>query len=164
MKPRKPPVAATWLLNRFGLAARNEALMGDLAEEFQNGRTLSWYWKETAVAIVRNGRFLPGFAFASFSGWALQLIPALLVSTYEFPASRAVAGVCGVCLAFLQMRARRLSLAVNFVGAIYARYCGIRTGPSTGAASRYGLSSPAMSSPIILSLAFCFTRPSDDSA
>lgn len=114
MRDRRPPHIAEWLLSRFGITQRNEALIGDLAEEFQNGRSATWYWKQTAVAILRNGRLVPGFGIASFAGWALQLIPALLVSTYEFPASRVVAGVCGVCLACLQMRARRLLVGSEF--------------------------------------------------
>src|SRR5215471_12778000 len=48
---RKPPVLATWLLERFGVKRQNEALMGDLAEEYQAGKSWAWYWWQTLVAI-----------------------------------------------------------------------------------------------------------------
>jgi hypothetical protein len=48
---RRVPVVATWLLERFGVKRQNEALMGDLAEEYQAGKSWGWYWWQTLVAI-----------------------------------------------------------------------------------------------------------------
>jgi hypothetical protein len=48
---RKVPTLATWLLNRCVSGNRREALLGDLFEEFQAGRTPGWYWRETLVAL-----------------------------------------------------------------------------------------------------------------
>jgi len=48
---RKVPAFATWLLERFGVKRQNEALMGDLAEEYQAGKSPMWYWWQTLVAI-----------------------------------------------------------------------------------------------------------------
>jgi hypothetical protein len=48
---RRVPVFATWLLHRFGVQRQNEALVGDLAEEYQAGKSRMWYWWQTLVAI-----------------------------------------------------------------------------------------------------------------
>jgi hypothetical protein len=46
-----PPRIATWLLERFGPDYRNESLVGDILEEYQQGRTRAWYWRQAIVAI-----------------------------------------------------------------------------------------------------------------
>jgi hypothetical protein len=48
---RAPPGIATWLLERLGPRYRNESLAGDLHEEYQQGRTRAWYWRQTLAAI-----------------------------------------------------------------------------------------------------------------
>jgi hypothetical protein len=70
---RNPPRLATWLLGRFGFDHQNPPLAGDLLEEFQNGRSAAWYWRQTLGTIFgglgRNaGRRLTG----SLIGWAAQ--------------------------------------------------------------------------------------------
>jgi hypothetical protein len=55
MTPRIPPRMATWLLKHLGPDYRNESLAGDLFEEFQQGRTRAWYWRQTAAAILIGG-------------------------------------------------------------------------------------------------------------
>jgi hypothetical protein len=39
------------LLERLGPAYRNESLVGDLFEEYQQDRTRAWYWRQAIVAI-----------------------------------------------------------------------------------------------------------------
>lgn len=51
MTIRKVPALPTWLLGRFVSGNRREALLGDLFEEYQSGRTAGWYWWETLVAL-----------------------------------------------------------------------------------------------------------------
>jgi hypothetical protein len=46
-----PPRIATWLLERLGPGYRNESLVGDLFEEYQQGRSRAWYWQEVILAI-----------------------------------------------------------------------------------------------------------------
>jgi hypothetical protein len=73
---RKVPACATWLLERFGVKRQNEALIGDLAEEYQAGKSCMWYWWQTLVAIwvtavrdVREHKLLALRAVAT--GWIL---------------------------------------------------------------------------------------------
>ena len=47
-----PPAMATWLLKHLVLGERNEALQGDLLEEFQRRRSTSWYWRQVLEAIL----------------------------------------------------------------------------------------------------------------
>jgi hypothetical protein len=50
MRSAKPPVTATWLLNKLGCT--NDALSGDLIEEYLHGRSGAWYWRQVLFAIV----------------------------------------------------------------------------------------------------------------
>jgi hypothetical protein len=50
MRSVKPPTAATWLLHR--LSHPNDALTGDLMEEYLHGRSRAWYWRQVLSAIV----------------------------------------------------------------------------------------------------------------
>jgi hypothetical protein len=47
---REPPKLATALLAY--LRPKNEAIIGDLAEEYQAGRSALWYWRQVVGAIV----------------------------------------------------------------------------------------------------------------
>jgi preprotein translocase subunit SecY len=50
MTEKQPPALATWLVKR---AARgNEALVGDLLEEFHRGRSSVWYWRQALTTVV----------------------------------------------------------------------------------------------------------------
>jgi preprotein translocase subunit SecY len=50
MRSTQPPRLATWLLTRVG--RKNEALVGDLVEEYQRGRSAAWYWRQALTAIL----------------------------------------------------------------------------------------------------------------
>jgi hypothetical protein len=52
MSGRDPPVIATWLLKRFGAGRYSESMVGDLIEQYGQGRSRSWYWKQVVVAIL----------------------------------------------------------------------------------------------------------------
>jgi hypothetical protein len=57
-----PPTMATWMLKHLVLGHRNEALEGDLLEEFQRRRSASWYWRQVLGAIL-------GFSNVLRAGW-----------------------------------------------------------------------------------------------
>jgi regulator of extracellular matrix RemA (YlzA/DUF370 family) len=48
---RLPPRPATWLLVRLGNSSRIDPLIGDLAEQFAEGRSRLWYWRQAAGAL-----------------------------------------------------------------------------------------------------------------
>jgi preprotein translocase subunit SecY len=50
----EPPSTATWLLKHLG--RRNDALGGDLLEEYRRGRSAAWYWRQALTAIVVSRR------------------------------------------------------------------------------------------------------------
>ena len=51
MNRTAPPSAATWMLEHWTPGDCDEALAGDLLEEFRNGRTTAWYRRQVFSAI-----------------------------------------------------------------------------------------------------------------
>ena len=51
MKHRNPPRIATLLVNRFSCC--DQALVGDMIEEYRRGRSRFWYWRQTSIAVLR---------------------------------------------------------------------------------------------------------------
>jgi hypothetical protein len=52
MIERVPPALASWLLEHWGSAYHGESLAGDLIEQYQEGRSRGWYWKQVIAAIL----------------------------------------------------------------------------------------------------------------
>lgn len=52
MKSSKPPALATWLVEHVIPGDHNEALAGDLMEQFRQGRSVAWYWRQVVGAIL----------------------------------------------------------------------------------------------------------------
>jgi hypothetical protein len=90
MKERHPPRLAAWLLDRLGYLRRNPALAGDLQEEFLNGRSGGWYWRQAfmviATGIARNASVRAPYLDACLTGFSLQLLAALLLWWLRWPA------------------------------------------------------------------------------
>lgn len=47
-----PPKLATWLIEQFSPILQNAPLAGDLMEEFKEGRSAAWYWRQAVWAIL----------------------------------------------------------------------------------------------------------------
>ena len=52
MRVTQPPRVATWLLERLASGEKRESLVGDLIEQYQDGRSASWYWRQALGSIV----------------------------------------------------------------------------------------------------------------
>src|SRR5215469_14859034 len=52
MEPAEPPRFARWLLERCSPPGRDEALAGDLLEEFRAGRSPQWYRRQAVNAVL----------------------------------------------------------------------------------------------------------------
>jgi hypothetical protein len=110
---RSPPRSATWLLERLS-AARFEPLLGDLEEQYAEGRSRLWYWRQVAGALALDlERTLrvhgPSFTAAVFAGCVLiwlwdvggsyafhplyQNLPSLSRHPWAAPALMRVAGM-----------------------------------------------------------------------
>jgi hypothetical protein len=48
----RPPQAARWLLSHFGCSPNNDAIIGDLDERYQRGRSTVWYWRQVLATVV----------------------------------------------------------------------------------------------------------------
>jgi hypothetical protein len=81
MKSRKPPYLATWLIEHAIPGKRNEALAGDLFEQFSQGRSPLWYWRQ-ALGTVLHGYAREWRVFA-WAG-AITLAWAFLVNYSQY--------------------------------------------------------------------------------
>ena len=52
MKPIHPPSLATKLLELLVPQRTSEALLGDLIEQFESGRSRRWYWRQVILALA----------------------------------------------------------------------------------------------------------------
>lgn len=76
-----PPRLATLLLN--WLAPGNDALCGDLDEEFRNGRGSRWYWRQVASLLAHEGTLrIRGRAVAGVENFVTGLITLTLLGFY----------------------------------------------------------------------------------
>jgi hypothetical protein len=52
MTRRVPPRIALWVAERCGASYEREAFVGDLIEQFQQGESRWWLWKQVMMAVV----------------------------------------------------------------------------------------------------------------
>jgi hypothetical protein len=92
MRDQQPPRVATWLAQRLVSGPRRESLLGDLIEQYRQGRSGIWYWRQVLAAI------LVGIAhdLASHKTLALRAVTIGLTLYYlfSFPVTWA-AGIAG---------------------------------------------------------------------
>jgi hypothetical protein len=79
MIDQQPPRVATWLAHRLVPGPRRESLLGDLIEQYRQGRSGWWYWRQVVIAIVvGNARDLAVHKLLALRaltiGWALYYL------------------------------------------------------------------------------------------
>ena len=84
MTPKQPPRIATWMLKHFGSGPNIDALLGDLAEQYQQNSSAIRYWRQVMKAIpvsffrdVRSHK--RSVAKALMTGWVLWILGANLI-------------------------------------------------------------------------------------
>jgi hypothetical protein len=79
--PTDPPSAATWMLEHMTAGPSNEALAGDLLEDFRCGRSPGWYWRQVlgAIAISYSREILNHANVMLFAALWSMLAPAWLI-------------------------------------------------------------------------------------
>jgi hypothetical protein len=70
VKSSNPPAIARWLLEHLGPEVNREALAGDLFEEFGQGRSKAWYWRQV-LAAIRWQRQIVWFLFLIVGAWLM---------------------------------------------------------------------------------------------
>src|SRR6266566_4775556 len=55
VRSEQPPRLATWLLRHFGSSPNMDAIVGDLNEQYRQGRSRGWCWMQVLIAILLNG-------------------------------------------------------------------------------------------------------------
>lgn len=90
MTSKRVPAIATWLLKHFGCGPNNDAILGDLAEQYpQKGKM--WYWRQVLknipVSIVKEALGHKRIAtMAIIAGWAIWLSFIVLIYPRFTPA------------------------------------------------------------------------------
>jgi hypothetical protein len=86
MKTSQPPILATKLLERFASGPHGDSLAGDLVEQYREGRSAAWYWRQVLLAIVvclAKDRTLAGPAILG----SLLVLLLMIVSVSRHPSS-----------------------------------------------------------------------------
>ena len=86
MKRSQPPILATRLLERLASGPHGDAILGDLIEQYRQGRSAAWYWRQVLLAILvglAKDRVLGGMAILG----SLLVLLLIIVSVGRHPSS-----------------------------------------------------------------------------
>ena len=62
-----PPRLASWLLQRFAFGPRRESLIGDIVEQYEQGRSSLWFQRQTlATVFIGSATFLRAHPHRAF--------------------------------------------------------------------------------------------------
>jgi len=118
---RDAPGFAIALMDHFGVTASNEALAGDLLEEFHSGRSRLWFWRQ---ALVATAGFV-GREILSHKLLALQAVftgVVLILALTQLQRRAADAGWGDGQVAFWVLTCAAFALAGWSIGARYPKH------------------------------------------
>jgi hypothetical protein len=72
VRSTKPPRLATWLLARLASGKTRESLVGDLIEQYRNGRSASWYWRQALIVVVVLAAMVQLATQVRLVGWTIR--------------------------------------------------------------------------------------------
>ena len=79
MTSKQPPKVATWMLKHFGSGPNNDAVLGDLAEQYLQKDSAMWYWRQAMKAIpvsffkeIQGHKWIA--ARALLTGWGMWIL------------------------------------------------------------------------------------------
>jgi hypothetical protein len=72
MKASEPPRFATWVPERLAPRLKRESLLGDLIEQYHNGRSAAWYRRQVLTAVLTGAGAAPHLRSSSW-----RLLPPL---------------------------------------------------------------------------------------
>src|SRR5438128_2262813 len=93
MTSKQPPRIATWMLKHFGSGPDNDALLGDLAEQYRRRDSAMWYWRQAMKAIpvslfkeIRGHKGIAARALLmGFGMWLLYIVLIFFPLISRFP-------------------------------------------------------------------------------
>jgi hypothetical protein len=94
VKPSKPPALAAWMLEHLLWGGKNEALAGDLLEEFQRRRSTAWYWRQVLFAIF------DGISGALRAHWLVLSVQIVFAAAWVWVSAYCDAAVNGYFIAW----------------------------------------------------------------
>jgi len=89
VRSTRPPKIARWLLEHFGCSPNNDAVLGDLAEQYLRKHSVMWYWRQAMKAItvslfneIRGHKQIA--ARALLTGWSMWILGGMLIFPLAF--------------------------------------------------------------------------------
>jgi len=82
-----PPRLASYLLQRFAFGPRRESLVGDIVEQFQQGRSSRWLWRQTLATIfIGSAAFVRAYPHRAVRASVLTImfVSAIATATWLF--------------------------------------------------------------------------------
>jgi len=149
MKPRTPPRLAEWLLQRLAASYRRDSLLGDVLEQYQQGRSRAWYWGQvgsaSSWALLRFARSATVTRAARVilrvTGEILAILGIVSVSTLE--ARLALGAFAVLCFALSSARTNVLLKRIASAFAIVTLGAATLTWAAGGAGSRIADAAPS---------------------
>ena len=89
MTSKQPPRIATWMLKHFGSGPNNDAVLGDLAEQYLQKDSAMWYWRQAMKAVplsflkeIRGHKRIA--ARALLTGWIMWILGGISIFPLAF--------------------------------------------------------------------------------